>query len=160
MDLNKAFPVREAADAGASLHLRHPVTDERLYDEPADLPLASGASRTPVTLTLLGADSKRWRSHANAVAQRAKSKRKGLDGMSAADAQRELIKLYAACTTGWTGIEVEGDPTFNEKNVKKLYETCPWVVEQVTDFVQDRGNFLGEGSGSSNGSPRPSSHSG
>jgi len=52
MDLS-TLDVAAAAEEGAELHLRHPTTNELLFD---------GDDKVPVTITLAGADSERFRS--------------------------------------------------------------------------------------------------
>lgn len=128
-DLSKLDTVA-AAEQGARLELRHPVTDEPL-----------GA-----VLILAGTDSKAYRRHEAAVSNRfidrmAKGKRG--KGKSAEEQEREAIEGIAACTLGWTGVGLDGEELpFTADNAHKLYARFPWAREQAREFILDRENYL------------------
>lgn len=132
MDLS-TLDVAAAAEEGAELHLRHPTTNELLFD---------GDDKVPVTITLAGADSERFRSAQRAQINRRLRKR-GREDATIEAAEADAIELLAASTLGWSGIALDGeDLACTPANAKKLYRRMSWVREQVDVFMADRGNFL------------------
>lgn len=118
-----------AADRGADCHIDHPVTDEPLYTE-------DGA---PITIRVLGADSREFRAAITAAAERnAGKKRMSLD---AADAG--AIDLLAKLVTGWKGIQWEGKPLdCTPENVRMFLTKFPPIRQQIDLFIADRSNFF------------------
>lgn len=129
MDLS-TLDTTSAAETGATLIVRHPVTGEDL----------KGEDGNPMTLTLLGADSGAFK---RAVSDSMKSN-KGRKDLSIADAERSTVDMLARVTTGmsdnWTW-DKEPFP-FSKENIKRLYTERPWMREQVDAFIADRSNFL------------------
>lgn len=66
MDLAK-LDLEAAADSGATMEVRHPITEEVLLDK----------DDKPLTITLLGADSKAFRKVLTEYAKKAQNSRKG-----------------------------------------------------------------------------------
>lgn len=128
MNLSK-IDLAAAAEAGATLTLRHPITGD-VFDP-------------PVTITVLGLESKKFRQ----VADRFMRSRPKKRDMAPAEAQRFSCELLANLTTGWEGLEWgdEDQPlAFSFDNALMLYTERPWVRQQVDEFVGDAGNFYQE----------------
>jgi hypothetical protein len=113
-----------AADAGADLHLRHPATDEPLYD-----------GKTPVLWRIVGRDSKRVQDAVKAANK--------LQVAGKIDAEEAGVRGTAAAViawpkgTKWQGKEVECTP----ENVAMMLRARPWLAEQIGPFAMARANF-------------------
>lgn len=120
-----------------------------IKDIKTGLPL-NGADGQPVTITVLGPDSK-----ANRMAARA-AVRKRLRSMTIAETvganegaafdaeEAESIDMLASITVGWTGIcttKKEPIPCTKE-TAAELYRAFPAVRDQVDAFVASRLNFI------------------
>ena len=115
-----------AADAGADLHLRHPATDEPLYD-----------GKVPVKWRIIGRDSKR-------VQDATKAAQKLVMG-GKIDDEEAGIRALAACVIGWpTGTKWQGDDVeCTPENVAMMLRARPWLMEQIGPFAMARANFAG-----------------
>jgi len=137
MDLSQ-FDTVSAADRGASLQLSHPLTGAPLVDE---------ASKQPVTINVLGADSHKYtdllhRAKNKARAALAKHGKKAV--RTAEETEAEELEVAVKCTVGWSYVSWQGQPLpFSEANARMLYTERPWVLEQVQEFMEDRTNYLG-----------------
>lgn len=133
MDL-ASFDTSAAAEQGATLHLRHPTTDAPLHTEDGK----------PVTITLLGRDSKAWQAHQRAATDRTLGRAgRRAKALTAEQIEADAITGLAALTTGWENVTFKGAPlAFTKANAETLYRTLPWVREQADAFVEDRANFL------------------
>lgn len=128
MDLTSLKPSK--ADTGATLTLLHPATDAPL----------------PVTITLLGQDSQKYR------ALERKKKQANLDSIikgkkaAALNAERldaEDLDDLVALTVTWSGVEFDGEPKpCTTENVRRLYTELSWVKEQAQAFINERANFF------------------
>jgi len=57
--------------------------------------------------------------------------------------EQDGIDLLAACTTGWTGVIIEGEEIqFSIDNAVMVYERFPWIKEQIDTAIGDRANFI------------------
>jgi hypothetical protein len=135
MDLSN-LDLQPSADQGSDLHLEHPVTGEKLYFGEAD-------DRKPMTIRLVGRDSKRFRRKEAEILNRtmAKQSRKA----SVESSEENGIELLAACTIGWSGIAFGGEEVaFSEKAAAELYAKpgYKWIREQVDRFIAERANFF------------------
>lgn len=118
-----------SAAGSSDLTLCHPATGEDLYD-----------GDSPVTITLLGKDSKEYRA---AVAKRANSHLRNRKVQTVEQAQQDGIDLLASVTVDWSGITENGeDLECTPAEVKRVYREYAWIREQVDEFVDDRSNFL------------------
>ncbi len=130
MDLQK-LDLIAAADQGAEMVLKHPTSGDDLLDDDGN----------PVTITLLGSDSKEARRlrHQRANANM-KGRKKPVAAEEVEDADRELV---VSLTIDWSGIKVEGEAwEFSKEKARELYTRFPWVQEQADVFAGDRSNFL------------------
>lgn len=119
-------------DDGAVLHLRHPVTGAPLFD-----------GDKPVTITLAGKDSQRYR-----TAQRVNANRYIRQGRKITPTvesfEADMTEVLAACTVAWTCIDLDGDAVpATKEGARKVYTDprCAWMREQVDAFIDDRANF-------------------
>jgi hypothetical protein len=137
MDLS-TFDTVAAADRGAVLHLSSPKTGTPMFDE---------ETKQPVTISLLGSDSKRYTDFVH----KAKNKRiqsigrMGRRGRATSEeAEAEQLELAVKCTVAWAHIIYKGQKLeFSEANVRLLYTEVPVVYDQVVEFMEDRSNYLG-----------------
>jgi hypothetical protein len=121
-------------EQSAVMTVRHIATGQPLLDKEGK----------PITLTLAGKDSDRFR-----VAQEEqrefrlrKALQTGQERPTLADVRAETIDLIAACTISWT-IMVDGEPyPCTRDNVREVYRRLPWLVDQADAFISDRANFL------------------
>lgn len=118
------------AEKGATLEIRHPVTDEVLRDDAGN----------PLTITLMGADSRTFKRAVNDI-QMASSARKKV---SAAEVERNTVDALARATVGWSDNWTWGGKpfAFSAENCRKLYAERTWVRSQVDEFVADRSQFF------------------
>lgn len=136
--LNTELNLGEIAERGAVLTLMDPRKEE-------SEPLLS-ASGEPVTITLLGSDSTTYERESQRAAQDRKSikiKGRGVQ-IDMAKMSAERLALLAVCTKAWT-FEEDGKPyPCTPANARKLYGKHKWMRDQVSAFVEERANFLGE----------------
>jgi len=133
MDLSD-LDLAAAADRGSEMTLTHPVSGA---------PLLSDGQ--PVTIHLLGSDSREWRAAVADMHDRQNNTKR----LSVGAIETRTIELLARVTRGWSGVVWGGEPLpFSSDNAKMLYRERPWVREQVDAFVGHRGNFFKGGSGS------------
>ena len=118
------------AEKGATLELRHPVTDEVL----------TGADDKPLTITVLGSDSPTFKRVVGDLAQAAQGRKK----FTMAEQERNAVNILARATTGWSDNWVwGGEPfEFSAENCRKLYADRPWARSQVDEFIADRSRFF------------------
>lgn len=96
----------------------------------------------PVTITLVGSDSKQFRSATRAATNRRLKGGRKLN-VTAEGLEAEAIDILAACTLAWHGIMLDGKKfECTRENARLLYERFLFVREQVDEFIGDRGNFL------------------
>lgn len=129
MDLSNLEPT-----VGATIALRHPVTNEPLSDD-------SG----PLTIDIVGVDSPPFQARQLQLANRrlaTAGNRKSK--ITAEDLEKEGIDTVAGCITGWSSnIELDGNRLdYSRANAKELLKRLIWVREQVDAAITDRGNFL------------------
>ena len=138
MDLSSLDTVSASAE-GASLELRNPVSDAVLRDE---------KSGEPVTITLVGTDSRDYMKITHDIQNRRLGKRLGKGGRlktTAEEIDADALELLVASTKSWQHIIVDGaELSFSAANARMLYTRFPWIKEQVDEFIADRSNFLGE----------------
>jgi hypothetical protein len=121
-----------AANEGAAMVLMHPGSGEPLRD----------GNGEAVAVTLAGMDSEVYRK-----AQRAAINRRLAAGkrgkITIEDYEHEQIELLACCTLAWHGVVLNGEALeCTQINVRRLYQTLPWVREQADAFVAERANFI------------------
>jgi len=131
MDLSD-LNLDKQAEAGAVMHLCHPVTDE---------PLMHGGEA--MTINLIGTESKQYRAKEREfqnkrLNQLARGKKPQF-GMS----DDEACELLSVCITGWGGIVEDGNAIeFSQRTAVALLTKFKWIRDQVDEFVGDRNNFF------------------
>jgi|TARA_R110000737_G_scaffold37690_2_gene57487 hypothetical protein len=132
MDLSK-LNLAVMAEAGTTMEVRHPVTDELLADD---------ANGKPMTITLLGADSPTFKRAVSDIAQASQGRKK----VSAAEIERNTVNALARATLGWSDNWTwDGKPfPYTDENCRKLYAERPWLRTQVDEFIADRSRFFGK----------------
>ena len=130
-----------AADEGAELQLRSPVDDAVLRDE---------KTGEPVTVNLVGSDSKEYMKITHQIQNRRLGKRLGRGSRvktTAEEIEADALELLVTSTKTWKHIILDGaELPCTPDNARKLYQRFPWIREQVDEFIADRTNFLGESS--------------
>lgn len=119
---------------GQTLELRHPLNGTLLKTDKG----------TPISITLVGADSVAFRRAQRAILDK-RLNQKSKAKLSAAELEEEAVSTLVGCTVGWSGIVLDGkDLPFNKDNIKALYgrSDLPWIKDQVDEFIADRSNFL------------------
>ena len=118
------------AEKGATLELRHPVTDELLL----------GSDDEPLTITVLGAGRTTFKRAVNEI-QQANSTRKKI---TAAEQERNTVNALARATIGWSDNWVWGGEPFkySAENCRKLYSERSWARSQVDEFIANRARFF------------------
>lgn len=132
-----AIDTREKAEQGVEVPL------VRLDGEPLLNNL-----KQPVSLTVLGSDSRAYRT-ANRHLQRQRLERaQKARGKLATDeqldeAEKEDIELLVAITTGWSGVLDSKDKPvpFSKEAVRELYTRYPVAREQADNAALDRTRF-------------------
>lgn len=117
-----------------NLHLRHPVTDELLYD--------GDDQDKPVTITLYGTGSKQYRNAVNAMQNR--QLKRGKKQPSAEVLREEGAELLVACSAGAQNLSYQGKALDNDAVFRQLYNdpSLIWIREQVDSAIGDVANFL------------------
>lgn len=155
MDFNNLNSVA-AAEKGADLHLCHPATGAKLYDN-ADNPFEDNGK--PCIVTVLGSEAPAVRKSLRSV-QKARAKAepeqdgKDDDDVSLDELHEQLVAGAKVLITGFKNIN-------NGKKAAKAPEDIDWFLglnrvnlqenessfaEQVNAFAAKRGNFLGNAS--------------
>lgn len=147
------FDTVSAANKGAVLHLRLPVTNELAY--------ADEEKTKPVTITLQGTDSDAYskiiefnankRNKETALKAREKARAGKFNHI---DDEAELINLeeqqqaacemYAKLTTGFENISLDGKKPLEctVENARNLYMSHKGIRTQVDAFIADQANFI------------------
>lgn len=137
MDLKK-YDTKERAEKGAIMPVLSPETQRPLFDD---------TTGEQVQITLLGADSSRFRKGQFELAREQLRTTRRRTNSTADDmeaALKTLIGVLAECTLDWKHIAWNGEVLeCNKPNATMLYTELPWLREQVSEFVQDRANYLG-----------------
>lgn len=123
------------AEEGVPMEVKHPRTGAVLTQEDG----------SPITITLLGMDSKVMRRLVlEQQRQTLKARQKGeipdLD-----QAQQDAIDLFVAATVKWSGIVLGGITLeCTPANARRLYIQSPRLREQIDLFLGNSANFLND----------------
>jgi hypothetical protein len=125
-----------AAESGAVMTVVNPVSGAVLVAE----------DKKPVTITLAGEDSERFKRADRANRNRRLARQQGARGgkISAEEMEADNLELLVAVTIDWSGLAIDGNEelSFSADNARVLYTKLPWLREQAQAFVLDRSNFL------------------
>ncbi len=126
MDFSKKKIV---ADDAQYMEIKDPVTDEVMEED-----------GKVARLKVVGSDSKVFKAGFKEWNDKNRLKKNGL---STADTEKHMKKIYCACVVGWENIEWEGkDMKFSKENLMNLIDSCPFIYDQLMEFVGDRSHFL------------------
>jgi hypothetical protein len=133
MDISRGKAVVSREDEGMVLHIRD-ETGEKAYQ-------ADGA--TPVTITVVGSYSSRYRKAMEVNRERAVRIRRKLDEEDMVDEiDRQGMELLASCVVGWDGFTADGKPVpFSKENTITILTELPWVREQVNEAIVNHAGF-------------------
>lgn len=127
MDLGSVDTIA-SSNEGATLVLLHPKTGEE----------------TDIQIVLYGPDSdvvrrlKREQSERTLEALRKPGSKPKLEELD-----RAASVFLAGATKGWANVERDGKPyPFTFENAVDLYQSFPWIREQVDRFIGDRRHFI------------------
>lgn len=117
------------ADEGAWMHLRHPSTDELIYE-------GEGKER-PVRVRVRGVDAPDARRKLVEY-QAAIQKGKGLD------VEAETAAFVVLLVVDWENVVDHDDAPVacTPAAVREFLKDCDWFGQQVINFAQDRSNFF------------------
>ncbi len=124
-------PFEGKSDDGAVMTVTHPGT----------------AALTDAKITLAGEDSKLWRKAGREVNMRSLQgtgkKLENIFQQAAERIEKNKPDLLASVTLSWVNVELNGKKLeCTRENARKLYESHPWLLEQVNTFVGNRANFF------------------
>lgn len=130
------YDSKKFADEGAKLELALPDGTPVFTDE-------EGEERA--TITLLGQDSKTFTALTHNKNQaRLKRGARRAARISTRELEEDALDLAVACTRDWNLPPWDGERLeCTAANARKVYKAFPWILDQVSDFIVDRSNFLG-----------------
>lgn len=116
------------------LQLRHPVSDEPLFDGEA-----------VVGIELYGTASKQYRNAITAMQNRA-LRRGNKQKPTAEQLRDEAVNLLVACSAAGVNLEYAGAPLDNADAFREMYSDpkFSWVKDQVDEALGDVSRFLGQ----------------
>lgn len=127
-----------ALKADHELHLKHPLTDAKLY--------ADDDETKPVVIMLYGSASKQYRKHVMDMQTRQLRRQAKKEKPSAEVYSEESTELLVACSAGSKNLSNDGKPVSTAEDFRKLYSdpSLSWIRQQVDEAIADVGNFLKE----------------
>jgi hypothetical protein len=126
--------VAQREDEGTTIHVRDEAGDKMWQDE---------AQTKPVTITVAGSYSSRFRRLAEASGDRAWKKAGRMD---AEDQRRNSLEIVAGCVLAWDGFTVGEGPAeapyaCTKANAIALLDQCVWIRDQVEKAMSDHALF-------------------
>ena len=98
------------------------------------------AETKPVTITVVGTYSNRYRKITENNGDKAWKKRGAMD---AADSRRTALETIAACIIVWDGFTSDGaEFPLTKHNAAILLDSCPWIREQVEKAMTSHELFI------------------
>jgi hypothetical protein len=139
-DIQQQQQVAEKEDVGIDVHV-HGVDDLPMFYREDDG--SPEGKEKPVTITIVGAHSRRYRRMEEQLRKR-KLRPRNLTGEAIYE---DNLEKAVACTIGWQGF-FAGEDIYppSRDNIRRLYAECPWVYEQVLEAMHDHTRFFGNGS--------------
>lgn len=130
LDISKQAEATAAEDDGTFVHLMD-LDDNLLY-------YTEGEEEKPVGIEVAGAHSKRFRE----IENKHRKRRIKVRDLTGAKLHDDSIEKVAYCTLAWHGITDGGTPLLlTLHNARELYAQLPWVLEQVTEAMNDHQRF-------------------
>lgn len=120
------------------------TTDVTLYN-PVNSELLTNEDGSEMTITICGPYSKKYKaiSHAQQNRRLMKAQRTGGKlNLTAEEIEASALDLLVKCVESWN-ITLGGEqPECKEAKVREVFETLPWVREQVDSALGDTQAFL------------------
>lgn len=138
MDLSN-LDTRPLSEQGSNMHVRHPVTDEPLFDD---------ETGEPITICLLGDDSAELRSllHQRQTRRIERAARTGNMTVTGEQVDADALEILCLATKSWQHIVLGQRLECNPHNARRLYTEIPWIREQAERHKSNRKNYLGNSS--------------
>jgi len=134
-DISAQAELATREDEGTVVHI-HDLSDRPMFFD-------RNGTNVPVTITVAGTHSKRYR-RAEEQLRKRKLRSRNLTGEVIYE---DNIEKLAACTLEWDGFFDHGDPVrCDSANARRLYKACPWVVPQLTEAMDDHESFFSKDS--------------
>ena len=122
------------------------TTDVTLYN-PVNSEILKNEDGSEMTITVHGPYSKKYKSISHAQQNRRLQKAQRTGGklnLTAEEIEAAGLDLLVKCVDGWN-ITLGGEqPACTEAKVREVFETLPWVREQVDAALGDTQAFLGK----------------
>lgn len=129
------FDTQSAAELGAKMELKHPVTGETAY--------YNDNEKKPITIKLRGTDSGEYEKELQKIARQQKGKKS--NDVDIEQAKRQSCEIYAKLTLGWENMpkaEGEGTQEFSKDAAFELYMKFKDIRVQVGNFITEKANFI------------------
>ena len=98
---------------------------------------------TPMRVTLLSPDSAEYKRRLNGQQEKELKRRRGRGDMTPQEAEASVVERFVLATVGIEGATVNGTAVGSSpEEVRELYQTFPWILDQVILFQGDRKNFF------------------
>ena len=98
---------------------------------------------TPMRVTLLSPDDVEYKRRLNRLQEKELKRRRGRGDMTPEEAEASVLERFVLATVGMEGATVQGAPVgASPEEVRELYRTFPWILDQVILFQGDRRNFF------------------
>lgn len=125
-----------ALAADHTLHLRHPVTGDKLY--------ADKEEKQAVEVLLYGTASKQYRNAVSAMQTRQLRRNAKKEKPNAEVMQEESVELLVACSAGSKNLSLDGKAVSTAEDFRKLYSDprYSWLRTQVDEALGEVDNFL------------------
>ena len=133
MDL-QSLDTSTLADSGVDMIVLHPTQKTPVM----------GDDKKPITIRLLGMDSKKFTSVQRAkINQRLKDQQRRKVA-TAEQLDEDGLDIIVAATVGWSQNFTIGAAKleFSSANARRLYTEFPFIREMADEFIADRSNFL------------------
>jgi hypothetical protein len=131
MDISTSKDVSAREDEGTVVHVANEAGEKQYYGEKND---------KPVTITVAGTYSSRYRRASEAIRDKNMKRSKRPDGQ---DVDANALEVQAACMIAWEGFENAGQPfPLTKQNAIAVLDQCPWIREQVDAAMFDHAAFF------------------
>ena len=98
---------------------------------------------TPMKVTLLSPDSAEYKRRVNRLQEQEARRRKLRREITPEEAEASVLERYVAATVKIEGADIDGKPVGSAPDeVRGVYQTFPWILDQVIFFQSERKNFF------------------
>jgi Mg-chelatase subunit ChlI len=131
MDISTSKAVASREDEGVEVHIADESGEKQYYGEKGD---------QPVTITVVGTYSARYRRAVEASRDKSIKRRSAIDARTLDD---QALETIAGCILDWRGFTNGTDVyPYTRANAVALLEACPWIREQVENAMSDHAAFF------------------